>query len=77
MVKVENIDAHHERALQHGARILKPPTDYNYGERQYSAVDLAGHHWIFTETIADLAPEDWGGTSKSLAAGPDDVSSSS
>jgi hypothetical protein len=25
------------------------------------AVDLAGHHWTFTETIADRSPEDWGG----------------
>jgi uncharacterized glyoxalase superfamily protein PhnB len=63
MVKVGNVDAHHEHALQRGARILSPPTDYSYGERQYSVVDLAGHHWTFTQTIADLAPEDWGGTS--------------
>lgn len=63
MVKVGNVDAHHEHALQRGARILRPPIDYPYGERQYSVVDLAGHHWTFTQTIADLAPEDWGGTS--------------
>jgi uncharacterized glyoxalase superfamily protein PhnB len=43
MVKVEDVDAHHERALQRGARILSPPTDYAYGERQYSVEDLAGH----------------------------------
>ena len=33
MVKVEDVDAHHEHALQRGARILSPPTDYPYGER--------------------------------------------
>lgn len=33
-----------------------------HGERQYSAEDLAGHHWTFTQAIADLTPEDWGGT---------------
>jgi uncharacterized glyoxalase superfamily protein PhnB len=68
MVKVADVDAHHHRALQRGARILSPPADYSYGERQYSAVDLAGHHWTFTQTITDLAPEDWGGTSTTATA---------
>jgi uncharacterized glyoxalase superfamily protein PhnB len=63
MVKVDDVDAHHARARQHGAVTLNSPTDHPYGERQYSAEDLAGHRWTFTEAIADLAPEDWGGTS--------------
>ncbi len=25
--------------------------------------DLAGHQWTFSETLADVAPEEWGGTS--------------
>jgi hypothetical protein len=37
-----------------------------YGERQYNAVDFHGHHWDFTETIADIEPESWGGTSVNL-----------
>ena len=69
MVKVENVDAHHDHALERGARILSPPTDYPYGERQYAVEDLARHQWTFTQAIADLAPEDWGGTSKMPAAG--------
>jgi len=44
-----------------GARILRPPADYPYGERQYTAEDLAGHRWTFSQTIADVAPEEWGG----------------
>jgi uncharacterized glyoxalase superfamily protein PhnB len=63
MVRVEDADAHHARALLHGARILDPPTDFPYGERQYNAEDLAGHRWTFSQTIADVAPEDWGGES--------------
>lgn len=62
MVKVADVDAHFDQASRHGARILRAPADYPYGERQYSADDLAGHHWTFTQAIADLAPEDWGGT---------------
>lgn len=65
MVKVEDVDAHHDHAREHGARILSAPADYPYGERQYSVEDLAGHRWTFTQAIADLAPEDWGGTSGS------------
>lgn len=63
MVKVEDVDAHHDHARARDARILSAPTDFPYGERQYSVEDLAGHRWTFTQTIADVAPEDWGGTS--------------
>lgn len=63
MVKVHDVDAHHAHAQRQGARITSPPADYPYGERQYSVEDLAGHLWTFTQAIADLAPEDWGGTS--------------
>jgi hypothetical protein len=41
-----------------GAPIVSSPADYPYGERQYTAEDLAGHRWTFTQAIADLAPDD-------------------
>jgi len=63
MVRVEDASRHHEQARQRGARILQPPADYPYGERQYTAEDLGGHRWSFSQSIADVAPEDWGGTS--------------
>jgi len=62
MVRVEDVDAHHARAKALGSRILNPPTDHPYGERQYTALDLAGHRWTFSQTIADIDPGDWGGT---------------
>jgi uncharacterized glyoxalase superfamily protein PhnB len=61
MVRVEDARAHCEQARAHGALILMEPTDFEYGERQYSAEDPFGHQWTFTETRADVAPEDWGG----------------
>ena len=61
LVRVEDAHAHCERAQSHGARILMEPTDFEYGERQYHAEDLAGHQWTFSETLADVAPEQWGG----------------
>jgi uncharacterized glyoxalase superfamily protein PhnB len=63
MVRVEDIGSHYERSRDHGARIIMEPTDFEYGERQYAAEDLAGHQWTFSETLADVAPEEWGGTS--------------
>ena len=62
MVRVEDAHAHCERARAHGARILTEPTDFEYGERQYTAEDLAGHHWTFSQTLKDVSPEQWGGT---------------
>jgi uncharacterized glyoxalase superfamily protein PhnB len=63
MARVTDVHAHCERARQHGARIVMEPHDFEYGERQYTAEDPAGHQWTFSQTIADVAPEDWGGVS--------------
>lgn len=62
MVRVEDARAHCARARAAGATILAQPADHVYGERQYSAEDLAGHHWTFTQSIADVAPEEYGST---------------
>jgi uncharacterized glyoxalase superfamily protein PhnB len=61
VVRVEDAAAHCERARAHGAKILMEPRDFEYGERQYTAEDLAGHRWTFSETIRDTAPQEWGG----------------
>lgn len=58
-VRIEDAIGHCRRAKENGAIILTEPTDHNYGERQYNARDFHGHRWDFTETIADVAPEDW------------------
>lgn len=63
LVRVEDAHAHCERAREHGARILAELTDHPYGERQYSAEDPAGHQWTFSQTLVDVAPEEWGGIS--------------
>ena len=63
MVRVADVDSHYARACEWGARVLTPPANYPYGERQYTAEDYAGHRWTFSQSIADVLPEDWGGTS--------------
>lgn len=63
MVRVEDVDRHCARAVRLGAEILRGPTDLPYGERQYVTADLIGRPWTFSQTIADVAPELWGGGS--------------
>ncbi|MBS1665207.1 MAG: hypothetical protein JST68_29445 [Bacteroidetes bacterium] len=63
LLRVEDLLSHYDRVRKAGVWILHPPADHPYGERQYTAVDLGGHRWTFSQSIADLAPEDWGGTS--------------
>jgi uncharacterized glyoxalase superfamily protein PhnB len=65
-VRVDDADRHHEQAKRAGAEILQPPTDYPYGERQYSALDPSGHHWTFSQSMADVDPASWGATAINL-----------
>jgi uncharacterized glyoxalase superfamily protein PhnB len=61
LVRVADLDGHFERARREGAQVLNPPADYPYGERQYSVRDPGGHPWTFSETVADVDPQIWGG----------------
>jgi uncharacterized glyoxalase superfamily protein PhnB len=65
-VRTEDVDAHCERAREHGARITQDPVSHAYGERQYNAKDLAGYVWTFSQSIADVDPHTWGGTAENL-----------
>src|SRR5262245_53505775 len=53
MVRVDDVDAHYERARAAGAEVGPPPVSYPYGERQYGARDLGGHRWTFSQSVAD------------------------
>jgi uncharacterized glyoxalase superfamily protein PhnB len=66
LVRVEDAGAARERALAHGARLVRELTDHRYGERQVTFEDLGGHRWTFSQSIADVAPEEWGGVSVDL-----------
>lgn len=68
-VRVEDVTAQFERARAHGARVLEPPIDREYGERDCTVEDIAGHRWQFAETVRDVAPEDFG--CRTVAPWPD------
>ncbi len=61
MMRVADADSHCRHARAAGARIISEPADYPYGERQYTAEDVGGHRWTFSQTIDDVDPADWGG----------------
>jgi uncharacterized glyoxalase superfamily protein PhnB len=61
MVRVDDVAAQRHRAERQGAVIIMEPTDFPFGERQCTIRDPWGHHWTFSQTLADVAPEEWGG----------------
>lgn len=61
LVRVESVDAHCSTARQHGATIVRGPSTYPYGERQYTARDPGGHLWTFSESVDDVDPAAGGG----------------
>ena len=61
-VYLDDVDAHHARAIQAGAKIVEELADAEYGDRRYGAEDPEGHQWFFGQRIRDVAPEEWGAT---------------
>ena len=48
LIVVDDVDAHYERAVEHGAKILTGVESNEHGKR-YRAEDPEGHRWMFTE----------------------------
>jgi uncharacterized glyoxalase superfamily protein PhnB len=50
-VEVADIDAHHARALDAGATIIRGLDEPGIGHRIYTAEDLEGHRWMFGQRL--------------------------
>jgi uncharacterized glyoxalase superfamily protein PhnB len=53
---IDDVDAHHARALAAGAKIVREPTTNDYGDdywadRSYGALDPEGHLWWFMQRV--------------------------
>jgi uncharacterized glyoxalase superfamily protein PhnB len=59
-VHVDNVDQHFAKAKSEGAAILKEPAEMPFGVRQYTAKDIGGHWWTFSQNIKDVDPAEWG-----------------
>ena len=61
-VRVRDVDSAFARACEQGARVIEDLTTWEYGERSGVVEDLGGHRWELTQTVRDVEPEEWGGT---------------
>jgi uncharacterized glyoxalase superfamily protein PhnB len=66
MVRTDNVDDHYTQARNYGVNIKNEPMTYPYGERQYMVEDFAGYSWTFSQSMADIHPEEWGGQAQQL-----------
>ena len=57
---VDDVDAHYAKTKAEGAKIMEELNEPGYGERQYTAEDLEGHRWLFSQHVKDVGPEEWG-----------------
>lgn len=63
MLRVEDVDDVFARAVEAGAQVVSEPHSRDYGERQATIHDPAGHRWTLSQTVFDAEPESWGGIS--------------
>lgn len=64
-IRVEDVDVAFARARDAGAQVVQEPKTWEYGERSGVVEDVAGHRWELTQTVRDVAPEEWGGVTVS------------
>ncbi|MGO8674375.1 MAG: VOC family protein [Limisphaerales bacterium] len=58
MLYVENSDAAFERAVQAGARVIRPLADQFYGDRSGCVEDPFGYQWTVSTHQEDVPPEE-------------------
>ena len=56
LLRVEDVDAVFERALASGSTVVHEPHTWEYGERQATIDDYAGHRWTLSQTVSDVEP---------------------
>lgn len=54
-VIVDDVQAHHDRAVANGAEIVSQPKKEEYGGSSYTAADSEGNQWTF----GSYRPEGW------------------
>lgn len=67
-VYVENVDEIFDRAVQSGARVLRPVEDQFYGDRLGSFEDPFGHRWHVATHVEDVSEEEMSKRAEEAAA---------
>ena len=57
-IYVENVDAIIQKAIESGAKLLRPIKDQFYGDRSGSLLDPFGHMWSVATHVEDVSPEE-------------------
>jgi PhnB protein len=58
MLYVEDVDAIVAKAVEAGAKVVKPIKDQFYGDRSGSVEDPFGYQWLVATHVEDVAPEE-------------------
>lgn len=67
---IEDLETHFERTRAAGVTVVEDLHETVYGELQYAALDLDGHHWLFSRHARDLSPDRWGAILAGAADSP-------
>lgn len=59
-VVVEDVEAHHARAMAAGAELVYGPETTEWGTMRYRVRDPEGHEWTFGTYQPSLEPPAWG-----------------
>ena len=57
-VYIENVDAVVQKAVDAGAKLLRPVQNQFYGDRSGTLIDPFGHMWSVATHVEDVAPEE-------------------
>lgn len=55
---IENVDEVIQKAVENGAKILRPVKNQFYGDRSGSVLDPFGHLWSVATHVEDVAPDE-------------------
>lgn len=58
LVYLENVDAVVQKAVDAGARLIRPVQNQFYGDRSGTISDPFGHHWTVATHVEDVTPEE-------------------
>lgn len=69
LVYVEDVDSVFDRAVQAGAKALRPVEDKFYGDRSGSFEDPFGHRWDVASHVEDVPPAEMAERAAAASAG--------
>jgi PhnB protein len=55
---VENVDQVIQKAVESGAKLLRPIKNQFYGDRSGTVLDPFGHMWSVATHVEDVSPEE-------------------